>query len=208
MAEAFLHPLFEDEAASRCISSVSPAIRSSCVKTLPGLDDPDVCPSPDLISRLSLSSTGSLGEGSPASQVLRRAPTPRCPSPTTSGRLVLLAWRIPLTRSDSLPRAGAALPRARVLGFGSTPRAAESVEATGPPRFLGNHLAYAPRSTTPPGPGKPRSTPSPRCCLPFRIQRRLPKKVISELNHAARTLAVYASQRGLPQRHARLATSW
>ena len=31
---------------------------------------------------------------------------------------------------------------------------------------------------------------------------------ISRLNHTARSLAVYASQGGLPHRHARLASGW
>ena len=59
---------------------------------------------------------------------------------------------------------------------------------------------------------RPRRTPSVRpsstlgCCLPHYQRRRHPQMNISGLNHAAQALAVYASQRGLPQRHARLAS--
>ena len=63
-----------------------------------------------------------------------------------------------------------------------------------------------PCSPTPVGP--PRSaTTALRCCLPPNGRRRLPRQIlISGLNHTARTLAVYASQGGLPHRHARLAS--
>jgi len=45
------------------------------------------------------------------------------------------------------------------------------------------------------------------CCLPPFGRRRLPRLPnISGLNHTARTFAVYASQGGLPHRHARLAS--
>ena len=71
----------------------------------------------------------------------------------------------------------------------------------------GPHL-NVPCSATPVGP--PRSaTTALRCCLPPIRKRRLPRQIlISGLNHTARTLAVYASQGGLPHRHARLASGW
>jgi len=45
-----------------------------------------------------------------------------------------------------------------------------------------------------------------RCCLPLVTQRRLPRLVIPGLDHTAYIFAVYASQRRLPERHARLAS--
>ena len=48
-----------------------------------------------------------------------------------------------------------------------------------------------------------------RCCLPLDPQRRpAPLSNISRLCHTAHTLAVYASQRRLPDHHARLASGW
>ena len=89
-----------------------------------------------------------------------------------------------------------------------SPQPVTSTETTGPPRFLENPAVNVPCSPTPVGP--PRSaTPALRCCLPPNGKRRLPRQIlISGLNHTARTLAVYASQGGLPHRHARLASGW
>ena len=69
-------------------------------------------------------------------------------------------------------------------------------------------LAYVPRSSTPMPP--PLGWLSERrCCLPLDPQRRPASlRIISRLSHAAHTLAVYASQRRLPVRHARLASGW
>ena len=47
-----------------------------------------------------------------------------------------------------------------------------------------------------------------RCCLPLFGRRRPPQVLLSRLNHAAHTLAIYASQPGSPHVHARLASGW
>jgi hypothetical protein len=46
------------------------------------------------------------------------------------------------------------------------------------------------------------------CCLPLQVWRQHLRFVISGFTRAAYSLAVYASQPGLPQDHARLASGW
>src|SRR5262249_46910898 len=61
---------------------------------------------------------------------------------------------------------------------------------------------------TPVGPRRS-ATATLRCCLPpFRTTSTPTITSISRLNHTARPLTVYASQGGLPHRHARLASGW
>src|SRR3990172_12533912 len=105
------------------------------------------------------------------------------------------------------------LPRSREhaaasAGFwSSVPRPISQAETTGPHGFLGDPDARAPRSPTPVGPPRQASTA-------LRLGRHLwngddsPLCVLSGLCHAARVLAVYASQAGSPLRHARLASGW
>ncbi len=78
--------------------------------------------------------------------------------------------------------------------------------ATGPPRFLKNPTMNVPCSSTPAGPL--RSTNCRASMLPSaKLTASAPARtVISGLNHTARSLAVYASQGGLPHRYARLAS--
>lgn len=73
----------------------------------------------------------------------------------------------------------------------------------------GGPLVYAPRPSTP-ADRTPPATWSARYCLPLfgRASASATADPISRLNHTARTLAVYASQPGLPPNHARLATGW
>jgi len=81
-----------------------------------------------------------------------------------------------------------------------------TVEMTGPPRFLGNPLCTCPAHRPRWDRGYQAIAVS-RCSLPQSERRRLPQqKTISGLNHTACTLAVYASQPGLPLHHARLAS--
>jgi len=65
-----------------------------------------------------------------------------------------------------------------------------------------------PCSSTPEGPLRS-ATAAPRCCLPPLLTTSTPtSSKISRLNHTARSLAVYASQGGLPHHRARLASGW
>ena len=65
-----------------------------------------------------------------------------------------------------------------------------------------------PCSSTPAGPLRS-ATAALRCCLPPVLTTSTPAtSTILGLNHTARSLAVYASQGGLPHRHARLASGW
>ena len=78
-------------------------------------------------------------------------------------------------------------------------------EASGPPRFLGDPCVSVPCSPTPAGPRAPG-----RCGAAARPSVTLTTSApanltISGLNRTARALAVHASQRRLPGRHARLA---
>ena len=78
------------------------------------------------------------------------------------------------------------------------------MEASGPPRFLGNPAVPVPCSPTPAGPTHQAIT-----CVgaaPAMSQRRLPREIISGLNRTALALAVYASSGRLPAQHARLAS--
>ena len=80
------------------------------------------------------------------------------------------------------------------------------VETTGSPTFLGSPNVPLPCSPTPAGP-----TASGHCdavVLSSREPKRRPQRLeLSRLDHTASALAVYASQRRLPGRHARLASA-
>jgi len=106
-----------------------------------------------------------------------------------------------------LPRAQGATPVGQGLLTGF-PNPGSSTETTGPPRFLKNPTMNVPCSSTPAGPL--RSTNCRASMLPSaKLTASAPARtVISGLNHTARSLAVYASQGGLPHRHARLASGW
>ena len=82
--------------------------------------------------------------------------------------------------------------RPGALNLPAAPRAGHRAETAGPPRFLENPSVLMPCSSTPVGP--PRQAISAlRCCLPWLLQRRLPRRPLAGLNHTACSLAVYAS---------------
>jgi hypothetical protein len=143
--------------------------------------------------------------GSPASSVLRSAPTP-CPRPA--------GLRCPSARGD--PRAPrvrsargvGARPGSRVGSCGAAPPAWPLTRRRrqGLPGSCRTPLAHVPRSTTPVGRGR-----SADCRVPgvaFRTTKNVGPTTayLSELNHAARALAVYASPAGSPRPDARLAS--
>jgi hypothetical protein len=143
------------------------------------------------------------GTGSPASAVLSGRYDFLPPFPP---RFVAFTWRYHPKRS-CFARHAAERCRRRCSGVGHPvpPAGKESVETTGSPTFLGNpHCALAllsdPGRTHASGPCDALARP------PLCPRRRLPQFVLSRLNHTASALAVYASQAGLPRRHARLAS--
>jgi hypothetical protein len=111
---------------------------------------------------------------------------------------------------------GTAAPWASLPQTQDAPPAGRGFSPESPNRFIdgGNRTAQVPAgptvdvpcSSTPAGPLRSATTAL-RCCLPPNGRRRLPRVTnISRLNHTARPFAVYASQGGLPHRHARLAS--
>jgi hypothetical protein len=129
----------------------------------------------------------SSGSVLPAAPSLHRVP--RVGSPASQ---VLLA--APTSRPPS--RCASVAPRA--------PIPSASTEASGSPRFLGSPLAFVPPSQTPVGRSTLALTSGP--VLPSGIATpSAPHLSLSRLHHAAQMLAVYASQPGSPQDHARLA---
>jgi hypothetical protein len=147
------------------------AIRRGHVETLPGHNVPDALPLSGSMTRRPLPSTGSPGTGSPASQVLRGAPTPRRPSrrapfPSPGGTA--------LASLSSLARPAGTL-RGTSPGFGvrspdrSPPdRGGEVSQVPGVPTD-----ARAPFSD--PGGTLAPGHQAPRCCLPLFGRRRLPR---------------------------------
>jgi len=84
-------------------------------------------------------------------------------------------------------------------------RSSRSVEMTGPLTFPGDPLVHMPCSQTPAGPTRQASCGE--SVRPPRLSKsRAPTSGLSGLYHTASALAVYASQRRLPERHARLAS--
>ena len=93
-------------------------------------------------------------------------------------------------RSRRRPNAAAA--GQGLLDIPAAPRAGHRAETAGPPRFLENPSVLMPCSSTPVGP--PRQAISTlRCCLPWLLQRRLPRLPLAGLYHTACSLAVHAS---------------
>ncbi len=113
---------------------------------------------------------------------------------------------VPRYRRCALVRSCGREHDARKPGAGHRmPHPDSSTETTGSPRFLGNHCMRALLSD-------PGGTSALGHCCASVLPSALPtasaptRTVISRLNHTARMLAVYASQGGLPRRHARLAS--
>jgi len=155
--------------------------------------------------RQRLPSTGSpAGRASPASTVPRAAPTSRRPSRRASlpslGGTRLVPVFVPNHAEHARGRPGA-------VCSGWPPSGLCRRETTGPPTFLGNPGVHMPCSKTPVG-----SSPLDRLQRPDAAFRTVwttsapTNSPLSRLNHTAWALAVYASQGGLPQPHARLAS--
>ncbi len=132
------------------------------------------------------------------------ATTPRGPSRRAS---LSFAWRYHPCTHRSLPPAWRAAP----MGRGSfaicagCPCRIDGWRPRGLPRSCRTPIAPLPCSSTPAGSwtsGRYDATTRP----PLKARRRLPRIPLSRLNHTASVLAVYASQCGLPQHHARLAS--
>jgi hypothetical protein len=108
----------------------------------------------------------------------------------------------------SLTEAGGR-PSASGLGFSPDAHRPLVVESSGSPRFLGLPPVCVPRSSTP---ARPQCLAILRHCgAAFRCQNGVGSRDdsnLSGLNHAARILAVYASQPGSHRHHARLASGW
>ena len=147
--------------------------------------------------------------GSPASAVLRGAPTPPRPSraslvvPRRPGTSRSGAWFAPQGHAPD------GVPSAWTFSSGVPTRWFFREEAGRPPRFLGNPFGNVLRSATPVE-GWRLDQPAGVTLLPsaFRTASASTMIRISGLNHAARSLAVYASQTGSPHARARLASGW
>lgn len=140
--------------------------------------------------------------GSPASSVLREAPTSCRPS-----RLARLPSLGGTSRAHSFV-APTAVERHSAAGLDALTGhpVRFMLETTGPPRFLADPHVNVPCSLTPARPRRlPFDSSALRCCLPPRKRRRPSRLVfISGLAHTARSLPVYASQPGSPPDHATL----
>src|SRR5579859_4962278 len=165
--------------AGACFASV--AIRSSFVEMLVELGISVIFPSFDSVSRQPLPSTGSLGSVPPLHRLLRAARIPRRPRL----RFVSFArlYRPRGRRRRGLPGSwGTISVRAPLSDPGGT--------------ATPDHRALA--------------LPLQRDDVAFRYFDGVGSHdtLLSGLNHAARTLAVYASQPPSPTVHARLASGW
>jgi hypothetical protein len=147
--------------------------------------------------RRPLPSTGSCGVSSPASQVLRGAPTPL---PSVPPHFVILRLAVPLCalvfRSRRRPSATAAGQGLCINRLPLVP--VQRAETAGPHRFLGNPAANMPCSSTPVGPQR-QAISALRYCLPPFVTTSAPTtSTLTGLNHTACPLAVYASSPQLP----------
>jgi hypothetical protein len=138
--------------------------------------------------------------GSPASSLLwRHSDSSRFVRPcfVAFTQPYLLGAPCSLPARRSAPRAGLGLL------LGRCPRPALQEEGAKPPRFLGDPHVHAPLldpggTATSGHSGEVPYFLASQCCLPLYGRRRLPREAISGLNHAACTLAVYASRPRLP----------
>ena len=118
-----------------------------------------------------------------------------------------LRLAVPCSRSLFAPSATSATAAGLGLFSGCPPLS--RTETTASPRFLGNPPVYMPRALRPRRDlGAWLILSALRCCLPPTSLRRLSQSQLSRLNHAACTLPVYASQRGLLRYHATLGSGW
>ena len=132
---------------------------------------------------------------------MRRSDSP----PPLPPRFVAFTWRYPgRTRVSLPPPPGAATTGLELVTRYLRPGFTE--EMAGPPRFLGDPYVSVPCSPTPAGSRAPG-----HCGAATRPSVEWTTSApasffISGLNGTARSLAVYASQRGSPRHHARLAS--
>ncbi len=163
-------------------------------------------PSDGSLLRLPLPSTGSRWEQFPGFFGTMGSSDFSTPFPL---HFVFLRSAVPLLHRPVFSRAPPGRPRRALGGFGKPglhTSGQASEEASRPPRFLGDPLAFVPCSRTPEGP----------LVLAFSTLAVLPSAIptasapstvpISGLNRTARPLAVYAPQPGSPRVHARLAS--
>jgi hypothetical protein len=128
------------------ISCANSAIRCSLVEMASELNVSTIGLSNDSQLRHRLPSTGSPGVGSPASRVLRSAPTPCPPSGRASSP------SLGRTALGSLVAPGRGEPACLGLGLDHpVVRPGCCAKTTGSPKFLWNPPAYVPRSPIPAG---------------------------------------------------------
>ena len=182
---------------------------------LPGFGAPDIVPPYSSMTRSPLPSAGSLGQLSQRSLVIWVTPTPQRPSrlasvvPSLSGtgasRDARKRWGLLRSWGTSVRSPPSQTPVGPLrLAFEDDLRCGELLFAGGFRHLAGASVltivAFSP----------PRGAPVPPALVE---QRRLPTTIsLSKLNHAALTLAVYASQLSFPLSrsygHARLASGW
>ena len=164
-----------------------------------------VLPSHGSMTRHALPSAGSRRCGSPDSQVIRRAPTPRRPSRRTSFPSLGGTTAAPSCSSPTAPGAG---PRIIPELVSRAPAGLCRWRRRGLPSSRGTLMIIRPVLR----PRRDRTGPlGPRVDLPDRApapdnNEGSPRGLISGLNRTAFDLAVYASRGQLPARHARLAS--
>ncbi len=100
-----------------------------------------------------------------------------------------------------------ALPTVGLETYLGVPTPSCFVKTTGSPRFLGSPFMNAPRSLTPAGPRRQASCGAPVLPSAF-VTASAPTAGLSGLNHAARSLPVYASPRRVTSLDATLGTGW
>ncbi len=167
-----------------------------------GLCVPGVLPAAGPVSRRPLPSAGCPRTGLPPSTVLWGTPTPWRPSRLAPLVARRLPSRAPAFVSPSRPGAGLG-PGALLSG---SPHASMCRGgAPGRPKFPGDLVVPVPCSSTPAGPTHQAITVHRRGPRADKTEGS-PRVGISGLNSTAWALAVYASQDGLPHRHARLAS--
>jgi hypothetical protein len=153
-----------------------------------------IFPSTGSMRRRPLPSSGSLGSGSPAHRYYEALRPPAI----HPGGLVALARRYRPRACLLRSRVGQhSLRRARVL-VTRLPYRLSRTEMTGSPRFLGRPLCMPCSHQTPAGPSRQAIRRS-RCCLPLLTRRRLPRSRFRGSITRPASLAVYASQRRLPE---------
>ena len=184
------------------IKLASSAIRCSLVETLPRSNALAIFPSIDSMPRRPLPSPGSLWARFPG--LIGTMERSDFLPPIPGGSLIARRYRpcapcfAPAAGEHYLRRAWVLVSRLpyRLFRYGDDRISRVPVRPS----------RYMPCShQTPAGPERQAIQRS-RCCLPLLARRRLPRVVISGLNHTACIFAVYASQRRLPERHARLAS--